>query len=184
MPVISRLNHAASVLAAYASSSALLHSHARLASGWWLAFAGRESNSLDSIERFQSIAANVLLSQVLPGATVDNPFAKPGVLKVRLVCLVYLSTPTAQKRTFRSAFSDTHRSWQVAVSEGGTCTRGLRISRPKRLTITGLASSPRVCLRSTTNTQGSPSHRLTILPSQNAGVHVPDRQFITSGGMT
>jgi len=72
MPVISRLNHAASVLAAYASSSALLHSHARLASGWWLAFAGRESNSLDSIERFQSIAANVLLSQVLPGATVGN----------------------------------------------------------------------------------------------------------------
>jgi len=181
MPVISRLNHAASVLAAYASSSALLHSHARLASGWWLAFAGRESNSLDSIERFQSIAANVLLSQVLPGATVDIPCAKPGELQVRRVCW---SMPTAQKRTSRSAFSDTHHSWQVAVSEGGTCTRGLRISRPKRPTFTALLSSPRVCLRSTTNTQGSPSHRLTILPSQNASVHVPGRQFITSGGMT
>jgi len=30
----------------------LLHSHARLASGWWLAFAGRDSNPLDSTERF------------------------------------------------------------------------------------------------------------------------------------
>jgi hypothetical protein len=49
---ISRLNHAASVSAAYASSSALPHSHARLASGWWLAFAGRESNPLDYYEWF------------------------------------------------------------------------------------------------------------------------------------
>ena len=108
---------------------------------------------------------------------VDNACAKPGEFRVRLVCG---SMPTAQKRTFRSAFSDTHRSWQVAVSEGGTCTRGLRITFSKRPTFTGLPSSPRVCLRSTTNTQGSPSHRLTILPSQNAGVHVPDRQFITA----
>ena len=38
---------------------------------------------------------------------------------------------TIRERTSRSAFSDTHHSWQVAVSEGGTCTRGLRISRPE-----------------------------------------------------
>ncbi len=41
--LISELNHAASVSAAYASSRALPHAHARLASGWWLAFAGRAS---------------------------------------------------------------------------------------------------------------------------------------------
>jgi hypothetical protein len=51
---ISRLNHTASVPAAYASSDALPHPHAKLASGWWLAIAGRESNPLDSIEKFPS----------------------------------------------------------------------------------------------------------------------------------
>ena len=65
---ISELNHAASVSAAYASSSALPHSHARLASGRWLAFAGRESNPLDSIERFLSPTSDFLLSQAYPGA--------------------------------------------------------------------------------------------------------------------
>ncbi len=50
--LVSELNHAASVSAAYASSRALPHAHARLASGWWLASAGWESNPLDSIERF------------------------------------------------------------------------------------------------------------------------------------
>ena len=44
---------------------------------------------------------------------------------------VCLSPPRALKRTFRSAFCDTDHRWQVTVSEGGTCTRGLRISRPK-----------------------------------------------------
>ena len=52
--LISRLTYAALTLAAYASSSALLHSPARLASGWWLAFAVRESIPLDSDEWFQS----------------------------------------------------------------------------------------------------------------------------------
>src|SRR5271163_2260535 len=47
----SRLNYAASVPAAYASSGALPHPHARLASGRWLTFAGRESNPLDPIEK-------------------------------------------------------------------------------------------------------------------------------------
>jgi hypothetical protein len=31
------------------------HSRARLASGWWLAFAGRASNPLDRVERFQIV---------------------------------------------------------------------------------------------------------------------------------
>ena len=131
----------------------------------WSLWSGRQCAGL-------STAPPVAPSEALAGGAVDNPCAKPGEFKV---CLVCFSMPTAHKRTFRSAFSDTHHSWQVAVSEGGTCTRGLRISRPKRLTITALRSSPRVCLRSTTNSQGSPSYRLTILPSQNASVHVPNR---------
>ena len=101
---------------------------------------------------------------------VDNPCAKPEEFKAGLLCL---SSPSAHETTLRSAFSDTDHSWQVAAGESGTCTRRLRISRPKRLTISALGSSPRVRLRSTTNTQGSPSYRLTILPSQNASTHVP-----------
>ena len=66
---ISGLNHAASASAAYASSSALPHSHARLASGWRLTFAGGESNPLDSDERFRSSTSGFLLSQAYPGAT-------------------------------------------------------------------------------------------------------------------
>ena len=112
---------------------------------------------------------------------VDNPCARPGEFNV---CLPGFSMSTARKRTFRSAFCDTHHSWQVSVSEGGTCTRGLRITRPERPTFSALASSPRVRLRSATNTQGSPSYRLTILPSQNASMHVPDRQFTTLEGTT
>jgi len=52
------------------------------------------------------------------------------------------------------------------------------------VTFAALASSPRVRLRSITNTQGLPSYRLTILPSQNASVHVPEDQFITLGATT
>src|SRR3989442_243217 len=70
---LSRLNHAASVPAAYASSGALPHPHARLASGWWLTSAGWESNPLDSIERFPSSTSDFLLSQVYPGATAKVP---------------------------------------------------------------------------------------------------------------
>jgi hypothetical protein len=69
MRSISRLNNAASVLAVYASSSALLHSHARLASGWWLAFTGRDSNPLNSTKRFQFNVSHFLLFQIYPGAT-------------------------------------------------------------------------------------------------------------------
>jgi len=70
---LSRLNHAASVPAAYASSGALPHPHARLASGWWPALAGRESNPLDSIEKFPSATSDFLLSQIYPGATAKVP---------------------------------------------------------------------------------------------------------------
>ena len=112
---------------------------------------------------------------------VDNPCATPGKIKIGRD---RFSMPTVLKKTFRSVFSDTHHSWQVAVSEGGTCTRRLRIECSKRSTFTALASSPRVRLRSTTNTQGLPSYRLTILPSQNASGHVPNAQFITLGDAT
>jgi hypothetical protein len=70
---ISRLNHAASVPAAYASSGALPHPHARLASGRWLTFAGWDSNPLDSIEKFSSSTSDFLLSQIYPGATAKLP---------------------------------------------------------------------------------------------------------------
>jgi hypothetical protein len=71
---MSGLNHAASISAAYASSDALPHPHARLASGRWLAFPGWESNPLDSIEKFLSVTSNFLLSQVYPGANTNLPY--------------------------------------------------------------------------------------------------------------
>src|SRR5664279_4885820 len=61
---------------------------------------------------------------------------KSGKFKVLRVCL---SPPRALKRTFRSAFCDTDHRWQVTVSEGGTCTRGLRISRPKCTDVFGFS---------------------------------------------
>ena len=112
---------------------------------------------------------------------VDNPSAQPVKSKIDRVCC---SMPRVPKSTFRSAFSNTDENWRVAASEGGTCTRGLRISVPERSTFAALASSPRVCLHSTTNTQGLPSDRLAILPSQSASKHIPYRQFITEGGLT
>lgn len=59
--------------AAYASSDALPHPHARLASGRWLTFAGWELNPLDSIEKFRSSTSDFLLSQIYPGATAKVP---------------------------------------------------------------------------------------------------------------
>src|SRR6266700_4953138 len=76
---MSGLNHAASISAAYASSDALPHPHARLASGRWLAFTGWESNPLDSIEKFLSVTTYFLLSQVYPCANTNltlGPIAK------------------------------------------------------------------------------------------------------------
>src|ERR1051325_6634043 len=55
----------------------------------------------------------------------------------------------------------------------------LRIMPLERPTFTGLASSPRVRLRSTTRTQSLPSYQPTTLPSQNASVHVlRHRRFV------
>jgi len=107
---------------------------------------------------------------------VDNPSAQPVKSKTDLVCC---PTSRTLKGTFRSVFSNTDRNWLVAASEGGTCTRGLRISVPECSTFAGLASSSRVCLHSTTNTQGLPSDRLAILPSQSASKHIPIRESIT-----
>ena len=43
--------------------------HARLASGWWFAIAGRASNPLDFSERFLLYIIGFPLSQAYPGAT-------------------------------------------------------------------------------------------------------------------
>jgi hypothetical protein len=66
---ISRLNHTALVSAAYASSSALPHSHAKLASGCWSGFTGRESNPLESNTWFLPRNAGFPHAQIYPGAT-------------------------------------------------------------------------------------------------------------------
>jgi hypothetical protein len=53
-----------------------------LASGWWLAFAGRESNPLDSTERFLSIASDFLLNAGWP---IEGTFGdcEPGQVGLR-----------------------------------------------------------------------------------------------------
>lgn len=48
---ISGLDHTASTLAVYASQAPLLVDHARLASAWWLAFGGRDSDPLGSLRK-------------------------------------------------------------------------------------------------------------------------------------
>jgi len=86
MRCISWLNNAASVLAVYASSSALLHSHVRLASGWWLAFTGRDSNPLNSAKRFQSNLSHFLLFQIYPGATTCSIHASSSRVVIPTMC--------------------------------------------------------------------------------------------------
>ncbi len=49
------------------------------------------------------------------------------------------------------------------VGESGTCTCELRINRPKHSMFTASTSSSQVRLSSITNTQGSPSNRLTYI---------------------
>jgi len=56
--IVSRLYHTASVHPAYASSNALPHSHARLGSGCWLGFTGRDSNPLNSNKWFPPTSAS------------------------------------------------------------------------------------------------------------------------------
>jgi len=79
--VISRLSHTASVPAAYASSDALPHPHARLAYGRWLAFAVGESNPLDSTEWFPSPLQTSSIPRLilaLPSATLSPSVHFPG----------------------------------------------------------------------------------------------------------
>src|SRR5262245_61214882 len=73
----------------------------------------------------------------------------------------------------RSSLSDTGHSREVAAGEGGTCTRGLRTSRPEHSMFSALGSSPRVRLGPLTNTQGLPPNRLPILASQGPRMHAP-----------
>ena len=56
--MISGLNHTALVHPVYASSNALPHSHARLGSGCWLGFTGRDSNPLNSNKWFPPASAS------------------------------------------------------------------------------------------------------------------------------
>jgi len=107
--VISGLNHTASVSAAYASRRALPHAHARLASGWWLAFTGRESNPLDSFERFPSSTSDFLLSQAYPGAMLKNSF--PGSKRFLRQTSVNgtIGRPDALRRTHKPGVSRTVR---------------------------------------------------------------------------
>ena len=75
-------------------------------------------------------------------------------------------------------------AWQVAVRES-------RNMHPRRTSIqaeardaSNIPSNPQVCLRSLTNTQGLPHHRLPIMPSQNASSHVPSPTLAHSRRVT
>jgi hypothetical protein len=64
--------------------------------------------------------------------------------------------PNFRAQSFIDSSSHFHRywwDWQRAASQGATCTRGLRITRPKAWTIAELTSSPQARLRPITNTQ-------------------------------
>jgi hypothetical protein len=76
----------------------------------WGLWSGRQCAGL-------STAPPVAPTEALAGGAVNNLCAKPAEFKV---CLVCFSMPTAHKRTFRSAFSDTHRSWQGTMLDGNS----------------------------------------------------------------
>ena len=106
---LSRLNHTASVPAAYASSSALPHSHAKLASGWWLAFTGRVSNPLDSDEWFPSHG--------LP------PFpGLPWRYQIRSATPYFVSRVPMQKRTYQQLQPE-ERMTIASMSQQGPSVR-------------------------------------------------------------
>src|SRR5262249_16948738 len=67
------LNHAASAPAAYASRMALPPSMQGLLPAGWLAFTGRESNSLDRYKRFQVIHPPFLDLAWRKGSFILNP---------------------------------------------------------------------------------------------------------------
>ena len=89
-----------------------------------------------------STAAPAAPHEARAGAAVGNPRAVPAIARQHL--------------QFGPALSDTEHDRQVAAGERGTCTRGLRTSRPDHWMIPALLSSPRVRLDWSTNTQGSP----------------------------
>jgi hypothetical protein len=108
--LISELNTVASASAVYASSGALPHPHARLASGWWLAIAGRESNPLDFSERFLSSTSDFPFPRLIlarrnvgPANRVGN-FSSPNASLAHFVwephCTGILRTPRDQGRDY------------------------------------------------------------------------------------
>src|ERR1700735_299455 len=108
---MSGFNYAASISAAYASSDALPHPHARLASGRWLAFTGWESNPLDSIEKFLPVTSDFLLSQAYPGASLASSRDK-WCRRAALVATVPLN---AKSRGATSATGDATRTLAVCT---------------------------------------------------------------------
>ena len=118
-----------------------------------------------------STAAPAAPNEARAGAAVGNPRSVPAI--------------ALQEFEFGPALSDTEHDRQVAAGERGTRTRGLRTSRPQHSMFTALLSSPRVRLGSSTNTQGMPSCRPPILPSQNSSTAGPfDYQPDFAGGMS
>jgi hypothetical protein len=121
--LISELNNTASASTVYASSSALPHSHARLASGWWLAFAGRVSNPLDPYKKFLSFTSDILLFRIYPGATECKTRA----------CLIRCETRESPPSRRAARFpSDSGRYWPLA-----------RPSRAKISTVAKVSPKPR-----------------------------------------
>src|ERR1035438_5391211 len=113
---MSGLNHAASISAAYASSDALPHPHARLASDRWLAFTGWESNPLDSIEKFLSVTSNFLLSQVYPGANTNLADAPVGDREVPAIQFIGVN-----RMRFASNFGSALRVGVLALPACAGC---------------------------------------------------------------
>ena len=72
-----------------------------------------------------------------------------------------------------------HTSGRSLSGKAGTCTRGVRIGTPKRMTLSNIASTPQVRWRSSTHTQSLPRHRLSLMPSQSASRPVPSHHSIT-----
>jgi len=94
--VISGLDFTAFALAVYASQPGSPRLHARLASGWWLASAGRDLDPQDSSVGFRHRLHDFPLTQALPGATsVYLQIARrtPCSLRMALMVLRAISCP-------------------------------------------------------------------------------------------
>ena len=75
-----------------------------------------------------STAAPAAPDEARAGAAVGNPRAVPAIARQHL--------------QFGPALSDTEHDRQVAAGERGTCTRGLRTSRPQHSMFTGFTFEP------------------------------------------